>query len=104
MIIADRESLMAMQPHLVADLTVNDNAEGPFRTAVLSYQCICSASREFAEAYSAQLQLVKDLTPGGQQRVGFLFLVPVGAEVMRRAGKFFWWQGKAAGEATVVQS
>jgi hypothetical protein len=39
---------------------------------------------------------------GETRRVGFVFLQPEGAQVMREAGKFYLWEGVIVGEATVV--
>jgi len=40
--------------------------------------------------------------PGTCRRVGFIFLSPEGAETMKRAGRFFLWEGGFVGEAVVI--
>ena len=53
-------------------------------------------------AWDAWPQLGDDwLQLGETRRVGFVFLSPEGAETMRRAGKFYLWEGGIIGEATV---
>ena len=40
--------------------------------------------------------------PGPERRVGFVFLTDEGASTMKRAGRFFLWDGRFVGEASVV--
>jgi hypothetical protein len=43
------------------------------------------------------------LAPGEHRKVGFVFLSGESvAETLRKAGKFYLWEGKIVGEATVV--
>ena len=44
------------------------------------------------------------LMPGSERRLGFLFLSEDGAEAIRRAGKFFLWEGGFIGEGSVVSA
>jgi hypothetical protein len=41
--------------------------------------------------------------PGTERRVGFVFLTEEGAETMKQAGRFFLWEGRFIGEASVVR-
>ncbi len=41
--------------------------------------------------------------PGTERRVGFVFLSDEGAETMKRAGRFYLWDGRFVGEASVVR-
>jgi hypothetical protein len=40
--------------------------------------------------------------PGTERRVGFVFLTEDGAQAMKRAGRFFLWEGRFVGEAKVI--
>jgi hypothetical protein len=43
------------------------------------------------------------LNPGDERRLGFVFFTSEGLERMRSAGKFYLWEGRFIGEATVVK-
>jgi hypothetical protein len=42
------------------------------------------------------------LEPGDQRRLAFVFFSDDGADLIRRAGKFYLWEGGFIGEAHVV--
>ncbi len=54
-------------------------------------------------AWDAHMQLGDEpFEPGTARRVGFVFLTEDGASTMKRAGRFFLWDGRFVGEASVV--
>jgi hypothetical protein len=92
-------------PDLIADVKLYPAVEDGRRSAaLLGYGCPCFTAKDTAVGgWDARLQLGdQPFEPGSQRRVGFVFLVPEGAEAMRRAGRFFLWEGRFVGEASVV--
>lgn len=92
-------------PDLVADVRLYAAAEGGRASAALpGYGCPCFASRDRRQGgWSARLQLDDQaFEPGTERRVGFVFLSPEGAELMKQAGRFYLWDARFIGEATVV--
>ena len=93
-------------PDLIADVCFYPSTEGGKKSsAVLGYGCPCFIAKDLAVGgWDARLQLGDHpFEPGTERRVGFVFLAPEGAEEMRRAGRFFLWDGGFVGEASVVK-
>jgi hypothetical protein len=96
----------AAVPQLVADVLMYETAaggrEGP---ALPGWGCPVSVSKdEPLETWDA-LPLLRDapLQPGESRRLGFVFLSgDEAANAMREAGRFYLWEGRFVGEATVV--
>ena len=74
--------------------------------AQFGWGCPCFASKnEAGGGWDARLQLGDDpFEPGTERRVGFAFLSQDGAEAMKRQGRFYLWEGRFIGEATVVDN
>jgi hypothetical protein len=82
-------------------------AEGGKKISALpGWGCPCSASKsEPLIGYDAWPILTEPLAPGDQRRVGFVFLSgEEAADVFRKAGTFYLWEGRFVGEARVVES
>jgi hypothetical protein len=93
-------------PDLTADVRLYRADEGGRSTELrATLRCPCAATNAKPEMmYSAELQLgTETLKPGDRKRIVFAFLTTEGAEAMRRAGKFYLWDGKFFAEATVVE-
>ena len=93
-------------PDLVADVVLYDPAIGGRKTAVVSgYGCPCFTTKDTnSGGWDARLQLNDDpFEPGSHRRVGFVFLSgQVAANALRKAGRFYLWEGSFIGEANVV--
>jgi hypothetical protein len=99
------EALRAMPPQLVADVTLYPTAEGGKTLAVPpGWGCPCAVSKAAPLiGYDAWPILEEPLAPGGQRRLGFVFLSgEKAADVFRKAGIFYLWEGRFIGEAVVV--
>jgi hypothetical protein len=44
----------------------------------------------------------RPLEPGDERRLGFVFLSPDTPAILRDAGRFYLWEGRIVGEATVI--
>lgn len=101
----DPEPWRTRTPDLEAEVLLYP-AEGGGRStpALLGWGCSCFTSKDGSQGgWDARLQLGDEpFFPGTQQRVGFVFLSAEGADTMRKAGRFFLWEGHIVGEATVV--
>lgn len=104
------EALRRMTPHLVADVYLYSTAEGGRQLSVepgWGCPCACSKSTD-AVFYDAWPLLDATFAPGERRRVGFVFLngeslsSEEAAEILRRAGTFYLWEGHFIGEACVV--
>lgn len=93
-------------PQLVADVRMYETAAGGRASAALpGWGCPVSVSKdEQLETWDA-LPLLRDvpLGPGERRRLGFVFLSgEEAAEALRKAGRFYLWEGRFVGEAVVV--
>jgi hypothetical protein len=94
-----------MKPQLIADVTLYPTAEGGKMLAVqLGWGCPCAISKAPPlVGYDGWPLLEQPLAPGDYRRVGFVFLSgEEAANVFRRAGTFYLWEGRFIGEAVVV--
>lgn len=92
-------------PQIIADVFLYATADGGRRLAAPpGWGCPCSCSNSKEEPfYDARLLLDAPLAPGERRRVGFVFLSGMeAASVFRSARKFYLWEGRFVGEATVV--
>jgi hypothetical protein len=99
------EALRSKSPQLVADVVLYPTAEGGKKLTVQpGWGCPCSCSKsKDAVFYDAWPLLDEPLSPGERRRLGFVFLGgEEAAGVLRRAGKFYLWEGRFIGEANVV--
>ena len=94
-----------MEPQLIADLTLYPTSEGGKKLTIqLGYGCPCLVSKEAPlVGYDGWPLLEEPLAPDSSRRVGFVF--PSGqeaADIFRHAAKFYLWEGRFIGEASVV--
>jgi hypothetical protein len=100
------EALRYMSPQLIADVYLYPSAEDGREMALppgWGCPCSCSKSKDVV-FYDGWPLLDTSLAPGERRRLGFVFLQGEdAAAVLRRAGKFYLWEGHFIGEATVVR-
>lgn len=92
-------------PGLVADIQLYCTADGGRQIAARpGWGCPCLISQQRPlYGYDGWPVLSEPLQPGDKRSaVPFVFLSPEGADVMRKAGRFYLWEGKFIGEAVVV--
>lgn len=98
--------LRTAEPDLIADVRMYATADGGRKTPALpGWGCPCVVSlAEPLVGWDAWPILQDDpLRPDASRRVGFVFLSgDEAAAIMRDAGQFFLWEGRAIGEAEVV--
>lgn len=100
------ETLRGRAPNLVARLHLYPTSEGGKKIPiVLGYGCPCFASKDTSQGGWDAWPLIGDeeMQPGETRTVGFTFLSGERAAVeMRKAGRFYLWEGRFIGEAEVV--
>ena len=100
------EFLRTARPHLVADVEMYPtDLGGKDRAAQLGWGCPCvpTPAEEIVGWDGWPLLGDDPLMPGDRRRLGFYFISgDDAADVMRRAGKFYLWEGHYVGEAVVV--
>jgi hypothetical protein len=99
------DMLRTVSPHFVADVVMYASGEGGRQSAaVLGWGCPCTISQMHPlVGYGAWLLLGDEpLEPGSHRRLGFWSPVDESAETLRRAGRFYLWEGGFIGEATVL--
>ena len=99
------EQLRAMSPQLTADVTLYPTAQGGRKyVAHLGWGCPCLVSKlEPLIGWDAWPLLEEPFAPGECRRLGFVFLSgEEAADIFRKAGKFYLWEGGFIGEADVV--
>lgn len=92
-------------PDLIAEVLIYLTEDGGRSTAIQpGYGCPCFTEKQTRDGgWDARLQLGdRALEPGIRLQVGFVFLSSEGAEIMRRARKFYLWEGRFIGEASVT--
>ena len=105
------EALRQMSPHLIADVFLYPTAEGGKRLTVQpGWGCPCSCSKSpDALFYDGWPLLDAPFKPGDRRRLGFVFSHGEDissediANILRRTGTFYRWEGHFIGEARVVQ-
>jgi hypothetical protein len=101
------EQLSTMTPQLIADVTLYPPSEGGRKSiAFPGWGCPCVASKsQPIVGYDGWLLLGDTpFKPSSSRRVGFVFLSgEEAAEIMRKAGTFYLWEGRFVGEAVVVR-
>jgi hypothetical protein len=98
--------LKGKTPDLVADVVLYSTESGGKRIPALpGFGCPCIVSKTMPLlGHDARLLLDEPLHPGHTRRVGFVFLHRESVKVMLEARRFFLWEGRFIGEATVVES
>lgn len=97
--------LRRMTPGLIADLQLYSTADGGKQIAARpGWGCPCLVSQQRPlSGYDGWPVLSEPLQPGEMRTaVPFVFLSPEGADAMRKAGRFYLWEGRFIGEAVVV--
>jgi hypothetical protein len=95
-----------MRAQLVADVTFYPADQGGKTVAALpGWGCPCCPTKDIPVVGYDGLPLLGDtpIAPGEQRRLGFVF--PSGNEAviaLRSAGRFYLWEGRFIGEATVL--
>jgi hypothetical protein len=94
-----------MSPQLIADVTLYTTAEGGKKLAAQpGWGCPCCCSKSSPVVGWDGLPLLDGpLAPGDRRRLGFVFLSgEEAADVLRKAGTFYLWEGRFIGDAVVV--
>lgn len=92
-------------PDLIAEVLIYPAEDGGRSTAIQpGYACPCFVEKVNSdEGWDARLQLGdRPLEPGMRRQVGFIFLSSEGTERMRRARRFYLWEGRFIGEALIT--
>jgi hypothetical protein len=100
------ESLRDKSPHLVADVFLYPTAEGGKECAAQpGWGCPCSSTKSTDVVFWDGWPLLQTpFAPGERRRMGFFFFSgEEAAAVFRKAGKFYLWECRFVGEATVVE-
>jgi len=101
------KQLQKMSAALVADVAMYSTSNGGRESPALpGWGCPCMVSKGAPYVGYDGWPLLGDtpLNPGDQRRLGFVFLSgEEAARIMRAAGKFYLWEGRIIGEATVVE-
>ena len=104
---ARAEQLRVAKPELIADLILYPAVPGGRQSPIrLGWGCPCSTQpARLIDGWDGWPLLGdQEMNPGESRKgVGFVFLSgQEAADVMRAAGKFYLWEGRFIGEATVV--
>ena len=102
---APADALKEKSPQLVADVFLYATEEGGRGISALpGWGCPCSiAKSKDALFHDGWPLLDSPFAPGERRRLGFVFLDgEEAASVFRKAGKFYLWEGRFIGEATVI--
>ena len=93
-------------PDLIADLRLYMPEEGGRTNQIRpTFRCPCAVTNvKPAMMHTVELLLGSEpMSPGESRRIEFSFLTLNGADAMRRAGKFYLWDGAFFAEAVIVQ-
>ena len=97
--------LREMPPQLIATVRLYAIADGGRTIPVLpGWGCPCMVSKQAPLlGYDGWPLLDEPLRPGDlRDQVGFVLLAAEGAEAIRRARRFYLWEGRFIGEAVVT--
>jgi hypothetical protein len=97
--------LRSASPQLIADVTLYPTSEGgKSLIAQPGWGCPCCSTKSIpARGWDGWPILEGPLAPGDRRRLGFVFLSgEQAADVLRKAGTFYLWEGRFIGEASVV--
>jgi len=93
-------------PQLTADVTFYPTSSGGKKLAAApGWGCPCCCSKSLpVNGWDGWPLLVRPLAPGDQRRLEFVFLSGEEAVTeLRKAGKFYLWDGSFIGEAVIVE-
>lgn len=106
MALSRAELLRGASPELTADVALYPPSEGGRKSiAYPGWWCPCMVSNSPPWVGYNGWPLLGDtpLEPGTKRRLGFVFLSgEEAADIFRKAGKFYLWEGRIIGEAVVV--
>ena len=97
--------LKELAPHLIAQLMLYPTAAGGRKNPILpGFGCPCMLQEKRPlEGYDCWPMLGDDpMAPGETRQIGFFFLVPVSAEKVRQAWRFYLWDRYFFGAADVL--
>jgi hypothetical protein len=100
-----RERLARGLPDLTADLYLYPTeAGGKGFPIALGWGCPCSGDTKLLEGWDGYPLLESDMMPGERRRLGFVFLSGERAvNALRSHERFYLWEGRCIGEATIVR-
>jgi hypothetical protein len=93
-------------PHLIVDVTLYPTDVGGRRSPTRAkwFICPCKLTKNADIAWDCRLYYDAPIAPGETRRgVGAVFLSKDGLPLFRQAGRFYLWDGRIIGEATVVE-
>ncbi len=99
------EQLRSMPPQLMADVTMYATSQGGRKHAAQpGWGCPCTITQaQPLIGWDGWPILDQPLAPGDRRRLGFVFLSgEEAADIFRKAGRFYLWEGGFIGEAVVV--
>lgn len=94
-----------IDPHFMVDLTLYTPEKGGRKEPITreGFGCPCKLDKNRDTFADCRLFLNgQHISPGETKRVGIRFSFDPAASVFRAAGKFYLWDGRAIGEASVV--
>jgi hypothetical protein len=94
-----------MTPDLVADVYLYSTDRGGKNLPIGDrYRCPCFVSQDTNQGgWDCMIVTGAPLAPGERGRLGFVFLSgDTAVKALAEAGKFYLWDGRFVGEATVV--
>ncbi len=100
------DALKEKSPQLIADVFLYATQDGGKKLTVQpGWGCPCSLSKSKDALFHDGWPLLDaPFAPGERRRLGFVFLSgDDAAQVFRRAGKFYLWEGRFIGEAIIVE-
>ncbi|KQT50237.1 hypothetical protein ASG47_19800 [Devosia sp. Leaf420] len=91
------------KPDIFADLSLYfPEFGGRAKPLTSDFRVPCKVSRTATNAWDVRMYFDGGpIYAGETRRVGLLFLTSEGEQAIRKAGKFFIWEGRIVGEATV---
>jgi hypothetical protein len=94
-----------MDAQLIADVYLYPTESGGKKLAMYGiFSCPCFLQKDTKSlGYDCRILVgEKPFAPGERRRAGFVFSYPDALDIIRSAGKFYLWEGRFFGEATVV--
>jgi hypothetical protein len=94
-----------MDAQLIADVYLYPTEAGGKRLSMYgTFGCPCFLQKDATSlGYDCRILVgEKPFAPGERRRLGFVFPNPEALDIIRSAGKFYLWESRFVGEATVV--
>jgi hypothetical protein len=99
--------MKTLDPHFKVDVTLYPTDKGGRQEPIKreGFGCPCKLDERSDTAADCRLLLGgQTIAPGETKRVGIRFSYEPAVPIFRLAGKFYLWDGRIIGEATVVPS